>query len=147
MNENKELYLTNNQYLNILDMIENKLNNKTNISICDSNTIGDKYTSSNIGLCNDEFTTLRTALFLEDFKKYGRNDMKYRLDNHACPFDNRIREPYKKHGLMSLGRGCYYTCSLKNNKLSNEQLKDYVKDTRNKFLNGELDEINEILGR
>lgn len=142
---NKKLYLTNKQYLDILDMIENKLNNKVNPNIYDNTIVGDKSTNSNIGLCNEEFTTLQTALFPNDYKKYNRKDMKYTLNNHACPFDNRVRNPDNKNGSMNLGCGCYYTCCLKNNKYSNEKLKEYVEDTRNKFLDGELDKINEIL--
>lgn len=139
------MYLTDNQYLKILDMIEDKLNNNIHPSITDSTSIGDKSTYSNIGFCNEGFTTLETALFPDDFKKYGRKSLKYRINNQACPFDNRVREPHKKHGLMNLSCGCYYTCGLNRNKLSNEELKLYVKDTRNKFLNGDLDKINEIL--
>lgn len=143
MKEN--IYLTDNQYLKILDMIESKLSSNIKPEVMDSTSIGDKSTTSSIGFCNDEFTTLKTALFPDDFKKYGRKSLKYRLNNHACPFDNRVREPHKKHGLMKLGCGCYYTCCLTKNKLSNEELKNYIKDTRDKFLNGDLDKINQIL--
>jgi hypothetical protein len=142
----KKSYLTDEQYLDILGKIEDKLNTNISIMAGDSDTIGDKSVSSNIGFCNDDFTTLETALFPDLFVEHGRKSMKQRLANHACPFDNRVRTKENLQGrLMNLGCGCFYTCSLQGNKPSNEDLKDYVADTKNKFLTGELDKINEII--
>lgn len=140
----KGLYLTGEQYLGVLDRIESKINEVNTPMVCDSNTIGDKSVSSNIGFCNDDFTTLETSLFPDLFEK-GRKEMKHRAKGQACPFDNRVRTKENLPGrLMTLDCGCFYTCGL-NSRLSAEQLKEYVIDTRNKFLTGELDKINEIL--
>lgn len=142
----KNLYLTNEQYLGVLDMIESKIDNIDTSMVCDSNATGDKSVSSNIGFCNDEFTTLETSLFPDLFEN-GRKAMKYRAKAQACPFDNRVRTKENLPGrLMTLDCGCFYTCGL-NSRLSTDQLKSYVADTRNKFLTGELDKINEILRR
>lgn len=130
------MYLTNEQYLEILNVIEKELNKNINPNIFDNDTIGNKYTNSNIGFCNDNFTTYETALFPDDFLKFNRKTLKYRLKPHACPFDNRVRNLYEKEEdtSINLGSGCFYTCCLNNNKLSNQELKEYVKDTREKFL-------------
>lgn len=142
----KKLYLTDKQYLDILNKIENEINCNITPVVCDSNTIGDKFVSSNIGFCNQGFTTLETALFPDLFVECGRTNMKERLANHACPFDNRIRTGKNlPNRLMNLGCGCFYTCSLQGKRPSNEDLKSYVVHTRSKFLSGELDKINEVI--
>jgi hypothetical protein len=109
----------------------------------DCTDIGDKSTTSTVGLCCEDYaTTLDIALFPGDFLKYGRTAKKYRDDAHACPFDDRVRtEQNKNGGLMKLGCGCYYTCGL-NNKMTQAIALACITDTREKFLSGDLDRIN-----
>ena len=95
-----KLYLTDTQYLQLLQKIGETVN-QSNFRPRweDSTEIGSKHTLSNCGLCNDDFTTPETAMFPSEFPQ--RKDMKYAQEHHKCPFDFRT-----KMGLM----GCFYTC-------------------------------------
>ena len=138
------LYLTDRQYLDILEKIEQKLKEGSfDYYIYDSNEIGNKYTESNLGFCNEDYTTLDTALFPNQFIEFGYKGMKYKKENQACPFDDRVRTLKNEKGCFnSIGWGCYYTCCLRREGLSKEELLNYISDTKNKFTNGIFDEFN-----
>lgn len=106
MSEDNKLYLTDDQYRRILGKIEEVVNSPNFAADCfNSNFPGDKYTTSNCGFCNDDFTELDTAIFPSQFP--GRKSMKYRRENHKCPFDTR-----KDPGLLGWGCGCFSKCHL-----------------------------------
>lgn len=102
----KSLYLTDEQYMAILLKIKAKISEDKFKPFCyDSITPGNKFTRTNCGFCNEEFTDKKTALFPESFPK--RMTMKYRRGNHKCPFD--MREELSD---LSWGNGCFYKCYL-----------------------------------
>ena len=105
----KDLYLTDEQYLELLDKIEEVLASGAPLYIDDCNDIGNKHTESNVGLCNDNLTTKETAMWPEEFPR--RTDMKYSKDYHICPFDNRF-DAIEKGKKKCMFNGCFYTCSL-----------------------------------
>lgn len=145
MGEKTSMYLNNEQYLDLLKMIKETLNSGIDPMISSSDTIGNKYTASSCGLCNDNFTTIDNAMFPEEFEKNGRKSIKYRMKNHPCPFDDRIRTGKNLKGyLMGLDGGCYYTCCLRKRGNTKEQLLEYVEDTERRFKEGSFD--NFILG-
>lgn len=101
----KNLYLTDDQYLCLLAKIVEAVEQEDFIPSCDDDTtIGSKHTGSNCGLCNDDFATLETAMFPDQFES-GRKSMKYRQDHQLCPFDKRTLDD-------NLFNGCFYTCCL-----------------------------------
>lgn len=105
-----KLYLTDDQYKEILRKIEAVVSSPHFVVSCfDSVATGDKYTTSNCGFCNDDFTEPDTDLFPDRFP--GRKTMKYRRSNHKCPFDTR-EEP----GLLGWGYGCFSKCYLFKNR-------------------------------
>ena len=102
-----DLYLTDTQYLKILKKIKETVDQENfRPNYFDSTFTGDKYTESNCGLCNDNFTDKETALFPEAFP--NRKSMKYSLAHHKCPFDQRNQPTDSK--------GCFYYCYLFQNK-------------------------------
>ena len=110
----KSLYLNTTQYYELLLKIRETITQPGFVVECDdSETIGNKYTTSNCGLCNDEFTTLETALFPDQFP--ARKEMKYREKdkNHHCPFDDRIMGTPTP---LEACQGCFFTCYLFNHK-------------------------------
>ncbi len=115
------LELTNKQYYNLLLKIRNTVDDLNFKPYCyDSITIGDKFTKSNCGLCNEDYTELETALFPDDFKKYGRKSRKYRKKNHKCPFDLRFGTDGKD--FTDYGWGCFYHCFLFGNGIEFKEL-------------------------
>jgi hypothetical protein len=103
---NGEIYLSDEQYRKILWKIKDVVDTPRFSPTCfDSTALGDKYTESNCGLCNDGFTDEETALFPSKFPE--RREMKYRLGNHRCPFDMR-----EIPGLLGWGNGCFSGCYL-----------------------------------
>lgn len=105
-NLDESLYLTDKQYMVILLKIRARVSEDNFRPYCyDSITLGDKFTESNCGLCNEEFTDRETALFPEQFPE--RTTMKYRRENHKCPFDTR-----EKPDSLGWGIGCFYKCFL-----------------------------------
>ena len=125
---NKELYLTDEQCLKVLKKIEAVVVYDDFVPSCfDSTFPGDKYTESNCGFCNDAFTEVDMALFPEQYPE--RRSMKYRLEGHRCPFDERI-EP----GLLGWGSGCFGGCYL---------FKHRVKQDWNLLLMREM--VNDVL--
>lgn len=125
----KDIYLTDEQYLKLLDKVKDLVIREDSYFVFDSTTIGDKYTTSNIGLCNEELTDLDTALFPNEFKNYNRKCMKYKKEHHLCPFDNRIKLIETKETTNMLN-GCYYTCSLQKKKPSREEALNLIMYTK-----------------
>lgn len=115
----KHMYLTDEQYLALIEECK-KIAAKSDFNpVGDDCTIpGMKSTESNCGLCNEDLTTLETALFPKDFPR--RKSMKYRRDYHKCPLDMRA-----KPGLT----GCFYTCVLFNRRYrgyTREQIRELI---------------------
>lgn len=98
----RDINLTDDQYLELLQRIRSSLDNVPRVSGYDCTDIGNKSTDVNVGLCNEEFTTLDTALFPDEYPE--RLASKYREDHHRCPLDYRAMEQ------LTL-QGCFYTCS------------------------------------
>ena len=101
---NKDIYLTDEQYKSILLKIKETVYKEDFQYQCfDSTTPGDRFTISNCGFCNDDFTEQKTALFPDQFPE--RKSMKYREAHHKCPFDMRVK-------IESSDIGCFYHCRL-----------------------------------
>lgn len=104
MKKEKDIYLTDKEYFMLLLKMRGVLNRKDfKADAYDSTVVGCKYTESNIGFCNEDFTTKETALFPHLWPE--RKSMKYRRSHHHCPFD--LREPSGE-----FRNGCFYTCYL-----------------------------------
>ena len=102
----KELELTDEQYLRLLKGIRTTIASEGFKVDCSDCTItGCKSTDSNCGLCNDAYTERDMALFPDQFPE--RRTMKYRGENHRCPFDVR-----KEPAILGWGNGCFYECYL-----------------------------------
>ena len=113
--------LTDKQYLDILQMIKKTVEAPDFKSNCyDSDEIGNKYTDSNCGFCNDNYATKETASGRAFRSKYYLKDQK---KNQRCPFDLRpsIKNIYSyKKGEKTLkgtektdySFGCFYDCFL-----------------------------------
>ncbi len=113
--DNKEIYLTDPQYLKILHKIQVKVKEPGFKPNCfDSTALGDKYTESNCGLCCDDFTDKETAMWPNQFPE--RKSLKYRLEHHKCPFDERVESGF------GFGMGCFYKCYLFSNRTYDVQL-------------------------
>lgn len=125
----KNLYLTDAQYLHLLDKIQAEIPKHQSFQVIDSTQIGNKYTTSNIGLCNDNFTELDTAMFPSQFRKHGRMSMKYKQKHHICPFDTRLTSIIERKP-THMGNGCYYTCSLVKKESDKEKLINLVERAR-----------------
>lgn len=95
------MYLTNEMYGRVLAKIHQTVNApdfKPRGQDCTD--IGAKSTTTNCGMCNDEFTTQDSAMWPDMFPK--RKTSKYPLSQHICPFDRRTDAD---------GRGgCFYKC-------------------------------------
>ena len=103
---NGELYLTNEQYFRVLKRIEVTIaQDDFRVGCSDCTMVGAKSTDCNCGFCNDEYTDEDMALFPDQYP--GRKAMKYRKENHRCPFDMR-EEPE----ILGWGNGCFYGCYL-----------------------------------
>lgn len=115
--ERDEMYLTDEQYLFLLDKL---LRNPMKMSsgkyrVIDSDTIGNKYTESNVGLCNDNFVAKHTNMRLWK----NRSSMKYRENHHLCPYDQRalillqaIANPEAPMPDVNWFNGCFWTCRI-----------------------------------
>lgn len=101
-----DMYLTEEQYLSILRKIKETISEEGFTVYCwNSTTVGNKFTESNCGFCNDAYIDKDMALFPHQFPE--RKTMKYRGENHKCPFDAR-----KKPGILGWGYGCFDECYL-----------------------------------
>lgn len=118
-------YLTDGQYIRLLDKIERKLKDGEKAWVHDNTVPGNKYTTSSVGLCNDNLTERDMAMWPEDFP--GRKSMRYKQDYHVCPFDKRLGTESK------FWNGCYYTCRLVKENINNEQALDLVQKARDIF--------------
>jgi hypothetical protein len=101
MTKNRDLYITDDQYLSLLKSIRAKLDFTNKASGFDCTDIGNKDTQCNVGMCSDEHTTKELALFPEQFP--SRKAMKYTEQHHKCPLDWRpVSTEFRS--------GCFYTC-------------------------------------
>ena len=103
-----DLYLTDEQYIEILNKIKSMVNKEGfKPYIYDSTETGNKFTESNCGFCNDSFITKANSLSPDRYP--AQKSMKYRANHHPCPFDKRFKGI--DYGEM-YGLGCYYYCTL-----------------------------------
>lgn len=111
--ERAKLYLSDAEYIKLLEKVAEKVNEPGfEPKFFDSTETGDKYTTSNCGLCNDmdddgPWSTPENVLFPGQFPR--RRSFKYRLDHQLCPFDERTAEDMKTQKGWN---GCFYTCYL-----------------------------------
>ena len=97
-----DLYFTDKQYLELLIRARKLLDRVDKVSCYDSTEIGNKYTESNVGLCNDEkLCTKEVALFPKEWPQ--RKDLKYLGNEQLCPLDSKVK--YN-------GQGCFYKCLI-----------------------------------
>jgi hypothetical protein len=82
--EDDELYFTDLEYLQLLESKRRELDKVTKIVAVDSTELGNKYTESNVGICETK---------------------KYLKENHKCPLDNR-------RGPCDYSYGCFYFCAI-----------------------------------
>ncbi len=116
-----QIALTDKQYSDILQMIKKTVEAPDFKPNCyDSDMIGDKYTESNCGFCNDNYATEETASGRGYRTKYYLKDHR---KNHPCPFD--LRPEYMFHNIYKKGKviktkkektdysfGCFYNCFI-----------------------------------
>lgn len=116
-----DMYLTDQQYLDLLKSIRKDLDSIDKVYAYDSTQIGNKFTETNCGLCavdddgHDRHVTEETAMWPKDFKRQGKTEYpypqqfarKYRKEKHKCPLDDREG----KHS-----DGCFYNCLAFNKK-------------------------------
>ena len=103
---NNGLHLTDEQYLRVLKKIEATVNQDSfKVRCSDCTDVGQRSTDSNCGFCNGAYTDEDMALFPGQFPE--RRSMKYREENHRCPFDMR-----EKPKIAGWGNGCFYECYL-----------------------------------
>ena len=114
----RNIHVTDEEYLALLKSARSHLDNVSKIQSEDSTCIGNKYTETNVGLCNEDLTTVEIAIFPEDFPT--RREMKYLQKHHMCPLDARQDVPLG-------GNGCFHTCRIfkmrKYGKISIEEIK------------------------
>lgn len=116
----ENIYLTDEQYLEVLHRGLKNLNKIKKVEGVDSTTIGDKYTETNVGLCNNALTTKETALWPDEFP--NRDSMKYSEKHHSCPLDWRSKDEID-------GNGCFFTCMFfKRNLRDLSQIKQLYKE-------------------
>ena len=101
----EHLYLTDEQYIELLykcrEMVQELIEKGDSPWVYDSTRIGNKYTTSNVGLCNEEELCTR-----EDLSLFSDNySLKYTRNGQACPFDQSFTSV----------SGCYYRCILREN--------------------------------
>lgn len=102
----KELELTDEQYLRVLKKIGATLaQSDFKVGCSDCVVPGQRSTDSNCGFCNDAYTDEDMALFPAQFP--ARKSMKYRQENHRCPFDVRDNP-----GILGWGWSCFSECYL-----------------------------------
>lgn len=125
--KNENIYLTDEQYWELLIKIYKTVSaSGFDPQGYDSTSFGDKYTETNCGFCNDNFTTKETALFPDDFPE--RKSMKYGEIHHKCPFDSR---PMNKLDI----NGCFYTCLIfKNPSIKTSELITLINERRKEVM-------------
>lgn len=115
----KDLYLTDEQYLERLQLVRQAVLQHKQYWVYDNDSIGNKFTTSNVGLCNDELATREMAMFPELYDQ-GRRSPKYNRPPHLCPFDLRFEE-LKDDFSDTRRSGCFYTCGLRKHRYSQEE--------------------------
>jgi hypothetical protein len=115
---NLSMKLSDEQYITVLHKIRDTVFSKEfKPYYYDSTVIGDKYTESNCGLCNDKFyEDIDMHHFPEQFPE--RLSPKYRQDTHQCPFDWRDNASFN---------GCFHTCYLFKRVVSVKEMRKLVK--------------------
>lgn len=105
----RNMYLTDEQYISILEKIRNTVNQPGfQIKTEDCTIMGSWHTLSNCGFCNLDYVTRKTALFPDDFPE--RRFFKFRQNYHGCPFDQRFINQDKAD--LGYDKGCFYSCAL-----------------------------------
>jgi hypothetical protein len=124
MTKDNDLYLTDKEYLDLLRRALHRLGRVKEIHCGDSTFTGDKYTTTNVGLCDDSLTTKEIAMWPDEFPK--RRDMKYRSQScngpepHPCPLDGRLwRDDLRETEWMS---GCFYKCKVFHTNITLKQI-------------------------
>ena len=125
MNTTKTLHLTDSQYLRLLEKVQDAIMATDRFYVHDNTCVGSKEVSSNIGLCNEMYTDIDTALFPHEFISHNRHSMKYRKSHQFCPFDSRLAKAEKNEPANFLN-GCYYTCILRKPKYNKQDMFDLV---------------------
>lgn len=128
MSNESDMYLTDRMYLEILVKARDLLDKTDKVCAVDSNSPGDKYTETNVGLCNPELITARNSMWPEQFP--GRKAMRYKREYHTCPLDRRA--PLAR-GNTDMRSGCFHTCRIfkgsKRSRPSIDEMKELF-DTR-----------------
>lgn len=139
----RDLYLTDQQYLDVLKRQLTLIENGAIATSEDCDDIGAKHTSFSWGLCSDERETWPSAelhLFPDDFRRSGRIAPKYLTGKQPCPLDTRTAED-RKTDL----NGCYYTCAyFQSGKLRKKHKQDYVPLTRETVAQKYRDQISVV---
>jgi len=104
MSKERNIHLTDEQYLELLKRARKHLDSVKKVESDDCTMPGNKYTDTNVGLCNDFLTTLDIAMWPDEFP-HSRRTMKYRGTHHKCPLDTRPRTRKSQNG-------CFYTCRI-----------------------------------
>lgn len=111
--DKKNIYLTDDEYIDLLQRVRDKIaeDGATLFFNEDCDDIGNKSTTSNYGLCNDEFTTKEIAMWPNNF--HSNKEMKYLENWHFCPFDKRLHDLilHSKTDVNYMN-GCFYTCRI-----------------------------------
>lgn len=124
MCSDKKLYLTDEQYLGILDRLQKRIEDNSPLVYRDSTTPGDKYTYCSWGLCSADkviYPTPDLQLFPDHFPE--RISPKYTTRRHLCPFDKR--------DVLKHAGGCFYHCRIfRDGPVTREQALNLIRDTR-----------------
>jgi hypothetical protein len=128
MSRLSSIHLMDDDYEELLDKCDDAVRTIDDFRVLDCTDGCNKSTTSEIGLCNDKFTTQETALFPKQFKT--RKSMKYRRYHHVCPFDDRLLRIERGHDPKNMIQGCFYSCSLRKGTQGREQLLRRVKLAR-----------------
>lgn len=128
------IYLTDRQYIGILKKIIATVNKPGfQVSRYDCNDTGYKETTTNCGLCNNDFVDkVSLALFPDEYKTIGRKNMKYPENWHKCPFDMRPHEVFQEaKQKLTMLNGCFNTCGVfrKKNRLKIDAMKTCAERT------------------
>jgi len=109
----RTLYLTNEQYVALLERQRARIEDSVALEAEDSTTHGDKYTRCTWGLCSDELEVWPEDTWLfPPFVARSPNEQstarpKYLGDQQFCPFDR------KDNRQAEFGSGgCFYRCRI-----------------------------------
>lgn len=104
----KDLYLTDEQYLERLKILRKYIHSVNRVVGYDSVVVGHKKTCVNVGFCNDN-----PDLIPENMRMFSDqpNVLKYTAKNQMCPLDKRTNGE---------SWGCFFTCLFFQHKLVNK---------------------------